>query len=156
MRIRKPEDEPFEINLIPMIDCMLVIIIFFLVATTLKQKETDKEKDQDPAKPTPELAVVLPDSLAELSAASPPDVFVIGLDGSGRVFLPRLDAHLPVDQARLHQEVRRLARTEGAEARVRIDADRGARFEEVVRILDLCAFEGLRHVGFHTRPESSN
>jgi len=152
MRIRKPEDEPFEINLIPMIDCMLVIIIFFLVATTLKQKQSDQDKDEKKA--TPELAVVLPDSLAEALTASPPDVFVIGVDRAGRVFLPRIDPSAPVENARLHQELRRLARTLGPEGKVRIDADRGARFEDVVRILDLCAFEGLRHVGFHTRPEA--
>jgi biopolymer transport protein ExbD len=36
---------------------------------------------------------------------------------------------------------------------VRIDADRNVRFEEVVRIVDLCTFEGLRNVGLHTRGE---
>ena len=38
MRTKKPDEEPFEIMLIPMIDCLLVIIIFFLVATTLKNR----------------------------------------------------------------------------------------------------------------------
>ncbi|MEY4487800.1 MAG: hypothetical protein RIQ79_308 [Verrucomicrobiota bacterium] len=150
MRVRKPEDEPFEINLIPMIDCMLVIIIFFLVATTLKKKE---EKAKDPHVPKPEIAVVLPDSLAAVSDQSPPDIFVIGLDQAGRVYLGA--EREPVDKVRLHREIRRLAHTAGADGKVSIDADRGARYEDVVRILDLCAFEGLHHVGFHTRKETT-
>lgn len=147
MRVRKPDDEPFEINLIPMIDCMLVIIIFFLVATTLK----DKKKDGD--KPRPELAVILPDSLSAASKDSPPDAFVIGLDATGRVFLA--GDSTPADNAGLHREIRRVARAEGPDHEIRIEADRGARYEDVVRILDLCAFEGLRHVGFHTKAESA-
>jgi biopolymer transport protein ExbD len=149
MRVRKTENEPFEINLIPMIDCMLVIIIFFLVATTLKKKEPEK----DPHAPKPEIAVVLPDSLAAVSDQSPPDVFLIGLDQAGRVYLGA--DREPADKVRLHREIRRLAHTAGAEGKVSIDADRGARYEDVVRILDLCAFEGLHNVGFHTRKETA-
>ena len=44
----------------------------------------------------------------------------------------------------------------GVLAFVRIDADRNARFEDVVRVLDLCTFEGLRNVGLHTRDGKSN
>ena len=39
--------------------------------------------------------------------------------------------------------------------RVRIDADRNARFEDVVRGVDLCTFEGLRGVSLHTRGENA-
>ena len=139
MRVRKSEDEPFEIMLIPMIDCMLVIIIFFLVATTLKNKQQ-------------ELPLELSDASAALLVVQPPDVFVIGVDKAGKVFLGGDSFMEPVDNERLHRELRQLAQA-SPERKVRIDADRNVRFEEVVRIVDLCAFEGLRNVGLRTRSE---
>jgi biopolymer transport protein ExbD len=141
MRVRKPEDESFEIMLIPMIDCMLVIIIFFLVATTLKNKQK-------------ELPLELPDASAALTVVQPPDVFVIGVDKTGQVFLGSDSFMEPVDNERLHRELRQLAQTAPAR-KVRIDADRNVRFEEVLRVMDLCTFEGVRNVGFHTRGEKA-
>lgn len=141
MRVRKPEDEPFEIMLIPMIDCMLVIIIFFLVATTLKNKQR-------------ELPLELPDASAALTVVQLPDVFIIGVDKSGKVYLggdTRIEA---VDTERLHRELRLVAKAT-PNRRVRIDADRNARFEDVVRVVDLCTFEGLRSVSLHTRSEKA-
>jgi biopolymer transport protein ExbD len=60
----------------------------------------------------------------------------------------------PVDNERLHRELRQLAQTAPAR-KVRIDADRNVRFEEVLRVMDLCTFEGVRNVGFHTRGEKA-
>lgn len=37
MRFRKPTVEPLEINLTPMIDCLLFLIIFLLLATSFNQ-----------------------------------------------------------------------------------------------------------------------
>jgi biopolymer transport protein ExbD len=139
MRVRKPEDEPFEIMLIPMIDCMLVIIIFFLVATTLKNKQQ-------------ELPLELSDASAALTVVQPPDVFVIGVNKAGKVFLGGDNFMEPVDNERLHRELRQLAQAT-PDRKVRIDADRNVRFEEVVRIVDVCTFEGLRNVGLRTRSE---
>jgi biopolymer transport protein ExbD len=139
MRVRKPEDEPFEIMLIPMIDCMLVIIIFFLVATTLKNKQQ-------------ELPLELFDARAALTVVQPPDVFVIGVNKAGNVFLGGDNFMEPVDNERLHRELRQLAQAT-PDRKVRIDADRNVRFEEVVRIVDVCTFEGLRNVGLRTRSE---
>lgn len=136
MRIKKPEDEPFEIMLIPMIDCMLVIIIFFLVATTLKNKQK-------------ELPLQLPDAGAALTVVQPPDVFVIGVDKSGKIYLGSDSFMEPVDNERLHRELRQIAQS-NPDRRIRVDADRNVRFEEVVRVLDTCTFEGLRNIGLHT------
>jgi biopolymer transport protein ExbD len=141
MRVRKPEEEPFEIMLIPMIDCLLVIIIFFLVATTLKNKQK-------------ELPLALPDASAALTVVQSPDVFVIGVDKAGQVYLGGDTFMEPVDNERLHRELRRLAQA-APNRQVRIDADRNVRFEEVVRVVDLCTFEGLRNVGLHTRGENA-
>ena len=37
MRLRKPKIEPIEINLTPMIDCLLFLLVFLLVSTTFNQ-----------------------------------------------------------------------------------------------------------------------
>jgi biopolymer transport protein ExbD len=140
MRIHKPEDEPFEIMLIPMIDCMLVIIIFFLVATTLKNKQK-------------ELPLQLADAGSALTVVQVPDVLIIGIDKAGKVYLGGESSIEPADNERLHQQLRQAAQ-ENPGRKIRIDADRDARFLDVVRVVDLCAFEGLHNVGLHTRGEN--
>ena len=137
MRTKKPEEEPFEIMLIPMIDCMLVIIIFFLVATTLKNREK-------------ELPLELPESAAAASVEQPPDIFIIGIDKEGRTYLGSGDRVEPVDTERLHQRIREVAKLNPGQ-RIRIDGDRNARFEDIIHIVDLCQFEGLKNVGLHTK-----
>jgi biopolymer transport protein ExbD len=139
MRVKKPEEEPFEIMLIPMIDCMLVIIIFFLVATTLKNRAK-------------ELPVELPPSLAAQNVEQPPDVFIIGVDKAGQYYLNTGDLIAPVDIEQLHQRIREVAAAAPGR-QVRIDGDRNARFEDIVHIVDLCQFEGLKNVGPHTSSE---
>src|SRR5712671_3227097 len=97
MRVRKSEDEPFEIMLIPMIDCMLVIIIFFLVATTLKNRAK-------------ELPVDLPPALAAQSIEQPPDLFIIGVDKAGQPYLSTGDLIERVDLERLQQRIQEVVR----------------------------------------------
>jgi biopolymer transport protein ExbD len=139
MRVKKSEDEPFEIMLIPMIDCMLVIIIFFLVATTLKNRAR-------------ELPVALPPSLAARNVEQPPDIFIIGVDRAGRPYLNTGDLIAPVDLGQLQQRIREVARA-NPNQQVRIDGDRNARFEDIIHVVDLCQFEGLKNVGLHTSSE---
>jgi biopolymer transport protein ExbD len=141
MRVKKPEDEPFELMLIPMIDCMLVIIIFFLVATTLKHEK--------------ELPLHLPESSAALRTKQSPDLFVIGMDKEGRAYLTTGNGPMQVDTEELHRRIRELAQSD-PERRVRIDGDRDARFQDIVHILDLCEFEGLKNIGLHTRSDDGH
>ena len=137
MRVKKTVEESFEINLIPMIDCMLVIIIFFLVATTMKNREK-------------ELPLDLPEATAALSVEQPPDLFIIGVDRAGVPYLSTGDHIESVDTERLHQRVREVAAA-NPNQRVRVDGDRATHFEDVIRIVDLCQFEGLKNVGLHTK-----
>jgi len=149
MRIRKPVDEPFEIMLIPMIDCMLVIIIFFLVATTMKHATPPP-----PPPPTPqerELPLTLPESDAALRVESPPDLFIIGVNGGGQLYATDHGRLAQVTLEGLHTLIREAALANPAQ-HVRIDADRSTRFDEIVHLLDLCEFEGLHNVGLHTNP----
>jgi biopolymer transport protein ExbD len=139
MRAKRPDEEPFEIMLIPMIDCLLVIIIFFLVATTLKNRAK-------------ELPLELPESAAAVNIEQPPDLLIIGVNKEGRTYLGSGDRIERVDTERLHQRIREAARV-NPNQRVRIDGDRNSRFEDIVHIVDLCQFEGLHNVGLHTQKD---
>ncbi|MBN8459753.1 MAG: biopolymer transporter ExbD [Verrucomicrobia bacterium] len=139
MKVRKPEDEPFEIMLIPMIDIMLVIIIFFLVATTMKNRQS-------------ELPLQLPESAASVSVEQEPELLIIGVDSQGRTYMNTDGILRPVDNTFLHQRIREVAAAT-PNRRVRIDGDRDTRYESIVRIVDLCQFEGLKNVGLHTKAD---
>jgi biopolymer transport protein ExbD len=124
-----------EIPMAPLIDCVFLLLIFFLVATTLKKTE-------------PEIPIELPVSAAALERPRPDDLLVLAIDASGRAYV----RGEPVTTARLLELVRAAA-AEDPERRVRIDADRATRYEDVLQLIELCQFEGLRHVGLHTRAE---
>jgi biopolymer transport protein ExbD len=134
MRIKLDNEEHFELPLVPMIDMMLVLLIFFMVATTLKVTQ-------------PEIPVELPDSSASLNVKQEPNVLVIGLDRSGLKYLNGV----LTTTGQLHVQLKEAAARD-AKQPVRLDIDRGISFEKVIEVIDLCQFEGLKNIGFHTRP----
>jgi len=137
MRVKQEEEEPFEIPLIPMIDCMLVLIIYFLVATTMKKMEK-------------ELPIELPDSGAAIQKEEVPQMIILGLDKAGNKYFNAL----PVTTEVFHQKVEEVAKTQPG-ARVRIDADKDSRYEDVIELVSLCQFQGLTGIGLHTRRETA-
>jgi biopolymer transport protein ExbD len=135
MRIRNDAEETFEMPLVPMIDMMLVILIFFMVATTLKDTK-------------PELPVQLPDSAASIKTQVDPKQLVIGIDQLGTRFI---DGN-PITTENLRIRLQQAAAQDPLQP-VRLDIDRNTRYEQIVEILDLCEFEGLKNVAFHTRKD---
>ncbi len=133
MRIRHDHEENFELPLVPMIDVMMVLLIFFMVATTLKVTQT-------------ELPVILPESAASLEVPVESNVLVIGIDQTGRKYI---DGN-PTTTEDLHLRLQKAA-AQGANQPVRLDIDRNTRYEQIIEVLELCQFEGLKNVGFHTR-----
>jgi biopolymer transport protein ExbD len=137
MRIRNHDDENFELPLVPMIDMMLVLLIFFMVATTLKDTR-------------PELPVTLPDSSASVDVKIEPKVVVIGIDSAGGKFL---DGN-PTTSEQLTQRLAAVAKDPSQP--VQLDIDRDAHYNQIVEVLDLCQFEGLKNISFHTRKLDGN
>jgi biopolymer transport protein ExbD len=134
MRVsKKHADQDFEIPLIPMIDCMFVLLVFFLVATTLKRTER-------------ELPIDLPQSGAALNMEQKEDTLVIGVDRNGQKFF----GSEPVSTEILHQRLSAAALA-NPNRRVRIDADVSTPYVAVVELVEMCQFNNLRNVGFHTR-----
>ena len=128
MRISTDDDEGLEVQMAPLIDCVFLLLIFFLVATSLKKLNN-------------ELEVELPRSQAAIEAPQSDGLLEIGLDAAGSIFL---DGQ-PATRMDLHDRLREVA-AGGTTAPVYLKGDRQAPFQAVMYVLDLCSFEGLNNV----------
>jgi len=139
MRIRLGEEEPPEIGLIALIDCIFFLLMFFMVATSFKQPLNPKKQA--------ELPISLPAAQASLQADEAGEApLVIGVDKSGQLFLDGAPVSTQVLHGRLKNEA---AANPGR--RIRIDGDQLARYQDIVHVLDLCQFERLTNISMHTR-----
>ena len=135
MRIRRRAEDDPQLQMAPLIDCVFLLLIFFLLATTLKKIEK-------------ELPLELPHSAAAIDVAEEPDLLIISVDRAGRKYI----GSEPLGTRALHAYIKNAAR-EDPHQRVRVDADELARYRDVLEVIELCQFEGLRNVGLHTRKD---
>ena len=123
-------DEP-EINFIPLIDVLLVILIFLMVTTTYSKFT--------------ELQVDLPSANAE-QAAERPNEIVVAVSSDGRYMLDAGDPQF-VAAPSLANELRRAA-AERKDAVLVIYADAGATHQAVVGVLEAARQAGVAKVTF--------
>ena len=139
MRIDVGDEEAPEIGLIALIDCIFFLLMFFMVATSFRH--------QAEARASKALPIVLPTASVSLDrATAAPDPLVIGIDDKGRVYWGRE----PVTTVVLHQRLRAEAARDPDQP-VRIDGDTRVPYQDIVRLLDLCRFEGLTRIALHAR-----
>jgi len=126
---RKPKEDP-EINLIPMIDVLLVIIIFLMLTTTYSKFA--------------ELQIKLPSASAEqLERANEINVVI---SASGQFLLQRK----PVEFRSVSSFAEELRRAGAGmkDAIVVINADNNATHRSVVRVMDAARQAGFGQVAF--------
>ena len=128
-RAQRREDP--EINLIPLIDLLLVILIFLMVTTTYSRFT--------------ELQVNLPTAGAEKPAEQPNEIN-IGVSAEGRYLLDGKVTAFASNTA-FAQELRRIAQGR-KEPLIVIYADAGASHQAVVNVLDAARMAGLAKVTF--------
>ncbi len=134
MRIRMEEDDDqVVVQMAPLIDCVFLLLIFFLVATTLKKIEKD-------------LPLELPEAAAAVSRQLEGNMTIVSIDRDGNLYL----GSEPVGQGYLAAKLEELAGKD-PDHRIRIDADREAPLWAAVQILDMCNFENLTNVGIRTK-----
>jgi biopolymer transport protein ExbD len=136
MRARLPEEEHPEIGLIALIDCIFFLLMFFMMATSFKHGDKQVE-----------LPITLPKAHVSFDAATAaPDPLDIAVDGSGQLYL----GERKIGIQELHDVLKREA-ARGKDRPVRISGDKGARYEQVVQVLELCEFEGLTGISMRVR-----
>lgn len=137
MRFKADDDDNVEVQMTPMIDCVFLLLIFFLVATVMKKIDNELEVD-------------LPESAAAIEVQKASDTLVMGISKEGDYYVNGN----PVGLEMLHNRLREVGR-DNPEHPIRIDGDRSAMMQHLIHILDLCKFEGLKNVSIHTRGNGS-
>ncbi|MDC1005877.1 biopolymer transporter ExbD [Opitutales bacterium] len=138
MGIQAQEEEEAEVSMSPLIDCVFLLLIFFIVSTMTKKQN----KDIDISLPVSSSAEKLIPSNQEL---------VIGIDQKKNIFFEGE----PVSLNGLHAELREIGVLE-PDRRIRLDADEKTPLGRVVEILDLCQFNNLTNVGIRSYDEHYN
>lgn len=138
MPIDFEDDDQAEISMSPLIDCVFLLLIYFLVATM--SKKTNKDVD-----------IRLPESASAIKRLATDDQIVIGIDEQGNVFFEGKPASIMV----LHDALR-IEALANPEKQIRIDADADAPLSSVVEVVDICQFNHLDDVVLRTYDENYN
>ena len=130
--VRSREDP--EINFIPLIDVLLVILIFLMVTTTYQRIS--------------ELQITLPEADADATKQRPKEVN-IGVDRDGRYVIDRNVFAFTTPNA-LADALKRAA-GEAKDPVLIINADGQATHQSVVRVMEAARLAGLVHITFATQ-----
>ncbi|MBC3808609.1 biopolymer transporter ExbD [Undibacterium seohonense] len=134
-----------EINLIPFIDVLLVILIFLMVTTTYSRFT--------------ELQITLPTADAE-KAQDKPSQIEIGIDAQGRYKI-NSEAVSFLDAATLANDLKKAAeslsagKAGNADPVVIINADRATSHQSVIDVLEAARLAGLAKVTFAAQATSN-
>lgn len=132
------EDDP-DINLIPFIDVLLVIIIFLMLTTTYSRYSG--------------LEISLPTADAAKKDEKPNEINV-AVTITGQVLVNRKPIE-PADVATISHALRREAEAAGSQVPVVINADAKATYQRVIDIMQAAQQAGLPQISFATQPEST-
>jgi biopolymer transport protein ExbD len=131
---RGREKEPLEINLVPLIDVMMVILIFLMISTTYSKYT--------------ELQINLPSASAERQPDRPSEITVL-VNAQGQYVVNKTAvAFRTVEQ--LGDELRR-AGAGLKEPVVVITADAAATHQSVIRVMEAARLAGLSQITFTTQ-----
>lgn len=133
---RAPE-EP-EMNFIPLIDLLLVILIFLMVSTTFSRYS--------------QLKVDLPSASTERSQEQPNEI-VVAVAANGQYRLASDEKASPLSASALQTQLRQLA-SQSKQPMMVIYADAAATHQAVVGVLDAARLAGLERVTFAAQGES--
>lgn len=133
LRRHDTRDEP-EINFIPLIDVLLVILIFLMVTTTYQR--------------VAELQINLPEAQADPARERPREVNV-GIDAQGRYVIDRAVFTFTTVSA-LADMLRKSSR-DAKDPVIVINADANATHQSVIHVMEAARLAGLLHITFATQ-----
>lgn len=133
MRIDAEEDTDRSIDLAPLLDCIFLLLIFFMISTTF---DADKGDVSDIRFELPRISSALvSDGIESMKP------LVISIDREGRLYADSIPASL----SNIHDLLREDAQLHPNRS-VTISSDRNVSFGKVAQVLDLCHFLGRKSI----------
>ena len=133
LRGTKASNEP-EINFIPLIDVLLVILIFLMVTTTYQR--------------VAELQITLPEADAEQMKQRPREIHV-GIDAQGRYLIDK--NVFTFTTATALADALKQAAGDAKEPVIIINADANATHQSVIHVMEAARMAGYIHITFATQ-----
>ncbi|MEW6745420.1 MAG: biopolymer transporter ExbD [Planctomycetota bacterium] len=128
MKIRTEADNGTVFDLTPMIDCVFLLLIFFMVATTY----LNLEKEMD---------INLPDAAAARPEEMQPEEIIINVFKDGRLSL----GGVAMDRSGLERTLKGAAQR-NTTTPVTIRGDKEVAHGNIVDVMDLCGLAGLSNL----------
>jgi biopolymer transport protein ExbD len=122
----------------PLIDCVFLLLIFFLVSTMTRKEDRD-------------IDVMLPQSTSAAKVTPSDDFLVIGATSEGDLYLD--GEQITLNQ--LHLSLREIG-LDRPDQYIRLDADATTPLHRIVEVLDVCQFNNLSNIGIRTYDEFYN
>lgn len=116
-----------DINLIPLIDIMLVLMIIFLVTASVLN---------------PTVPLDLPKTSASVNEM-PPEVVRVSIDADGKIYWDKTELSLDDLSKRFAEEV-----TQGKDPQVHLRADKEGKYDMVAQVLATASSAGLTKIAF--------
>jgi biopolymer transport protein ExbD len=139
-RLRSTEnEEQAEVMMSPLIDCVFILLIYFLVTSLLQKPHRDLGIELPAATASEQVTATYQTVIVEMATRPGSDEPLIVLEGE------------EVTATLLHKRLREMMVGKQPPNRARIDADEQVDVKEVMRILDLLQFEGINTVGVRTK-----
>ena len=123
-----------EINMTPLVDVMLVLLIIFMITAPLMTHSVKVELPRAASTPTPDQ----------------PPALQVSIDTDNRVFV----GSEAVDRNSLESRFRDAVATD-ANVEMHLKADRSTRYESVAETMSAARRAGLTKIGFVTQPGSN-
>jgi biopolymer transport protein ExbD len=122
-----------EINMIPMIDVMLVLLIVFMITAPLLTNAVKLE---------------LPEASSQLNQPDKQDIN-LAIDGAGKIYWNDQE----VDEAALLAKMESAGQAEGEQPEIQLRIDRKVEYGIIARVMAQASQHGLHKIAFVSQPE---
>jgi len=146
MKMRRPSEVHMKMDMTPMIDCVFLLLVFFMVGTTLHKQEAD-------------ISFSLPGVASQSEPVEIPDEQIIEIYADGSVVLNDLlfDTPASTDLPELIDTLKRFKATADAnkiESMITIAPAPEVKQQRVVDVLNACSEAKIKNVTFAMEEDS--
>lgn len=128
------DDQPLsEINMIPMIDVMLVLLIVFMITAPLLTNAVKLE---------------LPEASSQLNQPEKEDI-TLAIDGAGKLYWNDKE----VDEAALLAQMETAGKAEGELPEIQLRIDKRVEYGIIARVMAQASQHGLHKIAFVSQPD---